>query len=348
MKNQTQSGGFWLGIKVPDYETAFMRNLYFSVGSWLEVDSDSRRFYNEAKYYHRQHMKEWQYGRYADLPHERALPVHLIFDEKTRRAGPIVVPYMAWPIVVEGYRWSEDNSAEVEKGWIIRADTIEELAQKTGRDPGALKQTISRYNTLAARGADPDFGRDPARMAPLDTPPYYAVPLVPALVATTGGAVRNTRSQALDWDENPIPGLYTAGELGSAVSNLYQNGIFLAEAIMTGRAASQHILGVDPPAPAAPVSRTTLDWKTLPDGVYTGQGRSDSSSYTVTAALQGGRITKIEITQGQETMYSTPEQRAAFIDRVITAQNLDVEAVAGATQDCQGLVAALNQAFNRP
>ena len=89
MKNQTQSGGFWLGIKVPEYESTFMRNFDMPGNSWIEVASDNTRFYNESYGYHRQHMKYMEYGRYVDLPHERALPVHLIFDESTREAGSI-------------------------------------------------------------------------------------------------------------------------------------------------------------------------------------------------------------------------------------------------------------------
>ena len=87
MKNQTQSGGFWLGIKVPEYDSTFMRNFTMAGNSWIEIDSESKRFYDEAGSYHRQHMKYMEYGRYVDLPHERALPVSLIFDEKTREAA---------------------------------------------------------------------------------------------------------------------------------------------------------------------------------------------------------------------------------------------------------------------
>ena len=46
MKNQTQSGGFWLGIKVPEYESTFMRNFDMPGNSWIEVASDNTRFYN--------------------------------------------------------------------------------------------------------------------------------------------------------------------------------------------------------------------------------------------------------------------------------------------------------------
>ena len=154
MKNQTQSGGFWLGIKVPEHEATFMRNFTMAGNSWIEISADGTRFYDEATGYHRQHMKYLEYGRYVDLPHEKALPVDVIFDEKTREAGSIASQWLSWPTTTEGYMWTSDNLAEIEKGWIIKADTIEELAEKIGRDPEQLKATIEKWNADCAAGVD--------------------------------------------------------------------------------------------------------------------------------------------------------------------------------------------------
>ena len=93
------------------------------------------------------------------------------------------------------------------KGWIIKADTIEELAGKLGRDPEALKATIDAYNLGCKSGRD-EFGRSIETMEPIDTAPFYAVGITPTLVATTGGAERNVKAQVLDWNDNPIPFLY--------------------------------------------------------------------------------------------------------------------------------------------
>ncbi|MBQ1946128.1 MAG: FAD-binding protein, partial [Clostridia bacterium] len=108
MNNQTQSGGFWLGIKVPEHEATFMRNFTMAGKSWIEISAEGTRFYNESYGYHRQHMKYMEYGRYVDLPHERALPVHLIFDEATRAAGSIASQWLSWPTTTEGYMWTSD------------------------------------------------------------------------------------------------------------------------------------------------------------------------------------------------------------------------------------------------
>lgn len=348
MNNQTQSGGFWLGIKVPDHEAAFMRNFSMTATSWLEVAADSQRFYNEAGAYHRQHMKYKEYGHYVDLPHDRALPVDLIFDEKARLAGPIVTKWLSWPITTEGYEWSDDNSKEVANGWIVKAGTLEELAQKLGRDPEALKAAVERFNQMARAQKDEDFGRSAETMSPLDTPPYYAVGIAPALVATTGGAERNIKAQVLKWDGQIIPGLYEAGELGSYVSNLYQNGVFLAEAIATGRAAADTAFGGrSAVASDLLMANAEYDIAGKPDGTYEQLIKGNHGEYTLRVQVAGGKITDLEIVSGRSNMFMDDAQLQSFFDSVLEGQSVEVDAVAGATLDSNNLIDALKALFKK-
>ena len=346
MKNQTQSGGFWLGIKVPEYESTFMRNFDMPGNSWIEVASDNTRFYNESYGYHRQHMKYMEYGRYVDLPHERALPVHLIFDETTRQAGSIASQWLSWPTTTEGYTWSNDNLAEIEKGWIIKADTIAELAEKIGRDPEALQATIDRYNEMCDKGVDEDFGRDPELMAKIETSPYYAIAIIPALVATTGGAQRDTSGRVLDWNEEPIPGLYEAGELGSYVSNLYQNGVFLSEAMLSGRTAAQTAFGGESEIIEVVKEETTGPaWADAEDGEYVQVVDGMHDTIEVKITVEGGQITGIAIGEGRDEMLITDEQLAQYVDSIISTQSTGVDIISGATTDCQAIVTAIVRAF---
>ena len=110
------------------------------------------------------------------------------------------------------------------------------------RDPVAVVRSVSEYNNACERGEDSRFGRQPDTLMPLVEPPYYAVRMAPAIVCTGGGARRNQYSQVLDQAGQPIPGLYEAGELGSIISDLYQNGSYLTEAMISGRAAARHAL----------------------------------------------------------------------------------------------------------
>ena len=346
MKNQAQSGGFWLGIKVPEHDATFMRNFSMVGNSWIEIDSDNQRFYNEAYGYHRQHMKYMEYGRYVDLPHERALPVHLIFDESTREAGSIASQWLSWPTTTEGYMWSSDNLAEIEKGWIIKADTLEELAEKIGRDPAELVATVERYNEMCEKGVDEDFGRPAENLAKIEKAPYYAVAITSTLVATTGGAKRDTAGRVLDWNENPIPGLYEAGELGSYVSNLYQNGVFLSEAMLSGRAAAQTAFGgasefvvVEKPQTTGPA------WAEAADGEYVQVVDGLHDKIEVKMTVKDGQLTDITIGEGRAEMFITDEQLEQYVGAIIAGQSADVDVVAGATIDCQAIVTAITQAF---
>jgi succinate dehydrogenase/fumarate reductase flavoprotein subunit len=245
MKNQTQSGGLWPAIKVDEYEAAFMRNLRMDSGSWIEIARTGKRFYNETRAFALTHYKEEVHGTWLDTPHANVLPIHMIFDEKTRKSDCLITQWMTWNSVVEEYVWSEDNSAEIEKGWIANAATLEELADQMKRPPEDVIRAIDTFNADCARGTADKFGRQPADMQPIDTPPYYAVEIVPGIVCTTGGGKRNEHSQVLDASSKPIPRLYEAGELGSTMANLYQNGSFLTECMVFGRIAARHALALD-------------------------------------------------------------------------------------------------------
>ncbi|HEX8756096.1 MAG TPA: FAD-binding protein [Steroidobacteraceae bacterium] len=246
LRNQGQSGGIWPGFRYPGHDTVFLRQLFWQSFSWIDIGRDHRRFFNETGEWQLTHYKQREHGEWIDTPHHRVLPMHMIFDETTRVHNRLVTTVMTWNTVVEKYEWSEDNAAEVGRGWIARADSIEALAQKIQRDPAALAETVRRYNESCARGRDEEFGRTPATLAPIDKPPFYAIEILPAIVCTGGGARRNIESEVLGHDGTPIPRLYEAGELGSMFSNLYQNGSYLTEAMISGRAAGANAARLQP------------------------------------------------------------------------------------------------------
>ena len=121
--------------------------------------------------------------------------------------------------------WSVDNQWELERGWIKKGDTLEELVEDIHSwDPDymdleTLQASIDRWNELCEQGEDTDFGR--ANLAPISTPPYYALNLYPGICNTIGGARRNGKAQVLDPDGNPIPRLYSAGSFGNMAGHTY-------------------------------------------------------------------------------------------------------------------------------
>ena len=85
-------------------------------------------------------------------------------------------------------------------------------------------------------------------MGALIAPPYFAIPLYPGGPNTKGGIRANPERQALDWDDKPIPRLYTAGEISSVFQFVYQGGGNLAECIVFGRIAGWNAAAEKPRA----------------------------------------------------------------------------------------------------
>jgi len=92
-------------------------------------------------------------------------------------------------------------------------------------------------NEYAKTGVDPEFGRgsnaydqmfgdanvqpNPC-LGPIDKAPYYAVPINLGDLGTKGGLKANAKAQVVDANDQPIPGLYAAGNnSGSPFGNLY-------------------------------------------------------------------------------------------------------------------------------
>lgn len=210
-------------------------------GSYIVVNKYGKRFMNECKsLVHRKEPLELTYYNHEEAEYKN-IPFYLVFDEAFRVKGPLVQKTpMGWNGVFKLYVWSDDNVAEIEKGWIIKADTIKELAIKMKIDPAGLEETINKYNTYCRMGKDPEFNRPPEKMLPISTPPFYGVELALTLTNTQGGPKHNNKAQVLDTENNPIPRLYVAGELGSFWGFIYPGGGNIAEAIAFGRIAGEN------------------------------------------------------------------------------------------------------------
>jgi len=232
----------WSAGILPGYNSAQMVTLTPSDGGCITIGANNKRWRDE--------YKPDLYGGLAGLSYEerkklagqegtmsttgqmiengvfvrwkRPVPMHIIFDEAARLSGPMFsFMGMGWAAVVEGYQPSADNSVELEAGWIVKADSIEELATKIGRDPDALKETIERWNESCAAGVDEEHGRT-ANLNPIQGPPFYAIDCFPECLNTQGGMLRNIKSQVLDIEGKPIPRLYSAGENGDIWTIVYQ------------------------------------------------------------------------------------------------------------------------------
>jgi 3-oxo-5alpha-steroid 4-dehydrogenase len=130
-----------------------------------------------------------------------------------------------------------------------KADSIDELAHRSGIDPLGLIDTVAAYNR-GARGEQPDaFGKQMDDMVPIVAPPFYAMDIsinsrfLPLPVITFGGLRIDERSGlVLDEAGQTIPGLYAAGRTAVGVaSNTYVSGLSFADCVFSGRRVARHI-----------------------------------------------------------------------------------------------------------
>jgi hypothetical protein len=242
-------------IWVPGAKISWIPN--FGMGIW--VNKYGQRYTNEEPpFSHNWWLKHFDFN--LKEPGYSTIPSYMIFDEIIRKTKPAsrISPsqpafrhgIQAYPAEIGGVPegWSRDNLREVEKGWIKKADTLEELGQIIGGKmaPEYLKETVTRYNYYCELGYDPDFGRHAKDLQPINTPPFYACTLYPGGINTCGGPRRNAYGQVLDPYKNVIPRLYTAGEMGSICGNLYAlAGLNAGEMMASGQLAGKSVASLD-------------------------------------------------------------------------------------------------------
>jgi succinate dehydrogenase/fumarate reductase flavoprotein subunit len=229
----------FIGFQAPEFEAGFC--VFFHGPGFVWLDRRGRRYIDETS------VELHDFERvFSELDPDTLefvrYPTWGVFDRATLLGGP-----MTWPVAGynrDTYTWSPDNSAEVERGWIVEAGTVAELAERTGMPADALAETLAQYHDSCTRGHDADFGRRAETLSALE-PPYYAIRLEPVALNTQGGARRDARARVLDTRGRPIPGLWSAGEFGSIWGHLYPGGGNITEALVFGRLAGRGAAGRD-------------------------------------------------------------------------------------------------------
>jgi succinate dehydrogenase/fumarate reductase flavoprotein subunit len=233
-----------IGLRAPGFDAGFYVAFNFAFG-FLYTGADGTRCVNELPQVG--HGQAVLHGNYKIFPDQK---MHVIFDESTRKAGPLSMPSemlnVGWNVRIEGYEWSMDNQVEIDKGWIQRADSLSELASKIGLDAATLEETVRRYNRACASKVDEAFGRSPATLTPITEPPFYAFESAPLLGWSNGGPRRNEKAQVLDPFDAVIPRLYAAGCISSTYSWNKDGGMHIADSLAFGRVAGEAAAGEPP------------------------------------------------------------------------------------------------------
>ncbi len=334
----------------------------------IYVGPDGTRFANESGM-HRHGHTNYSGSYYSQIT---PYPMYMIFDETARLAGPIMPTF------------SEDMSEEIESGLIVKADTLEELAEKIGVQadgplPNLTQMTdgvtageeltyqraglvyqVNLYNRYCEEGYDEQFDRNPATLVPISTAPYYAIKLVPAIVNTQGGPVRNTNCEVIDTNGNAIPHLYSAGELGSMYGGWYTAGGNVAETLFSGRTAGRNAAKAKEEIPTVALTKVESDIREfasaldadeesvqLAEGEAIGIGTGMGGDVKVKVTTDGDQIVAVEVLEHHETAVISDPAIEQIPAAIVAANSADVDAVAGATLTSKAIMQAVHNALGK-
>ncbi len=221
------SPAFWAPVslrKRPDGSTASFPHFVMDRAKpgMVTLNQAGERFVNESTSYH-------LFGLAMQAAHKTspAVPAYLVCDHDALRkyglgmvrpGGQGLAPFLA-------------------DGYLMRADTLDELAVQLGMAPANLQRSVAQLNAHADSGEDADFGRgrtayeqnlgDAAwpgpnpSLGPLKKPPYYAIRLYPGDIGASAGLATDASARVWRGDA-PLPGLYAVGnDMQSIMGGVY-------------------------------------------------------------------------------------------------------------------------------
>lgn len=314
-----------------------------NTGATVIVGTDGERFGNEAEIPRHGHLYEngiWENPHYPNA-------IYLIMDQTQ------------YDLAVSEGALSDDY-----KDTVLSAATIEELAEKTGCKPETLKDTIESFNTFAESGKDYKHNRSADYMRAFDGKMYYAMPMSGLMLNTQGGPRRNENAEVLDTNGNPIPHLYSAGEMGGITSCMYQGGTNIAECIIFGEIAGTNAAAAKDALPAyaareqvesAPITLgmdTDLGGEAtyeVGENQYVGSAQGMMGNVVTRVTVQDGKVAAVEVLEQTETegigTLAINELPGKFVG-CATAEEIDaVDSVSGATITSNALKEAVKAAL---
>ncbi|MFC1863233.1 FAD-dependent oxidoreductase [Thermodesulfobacteriota bacterium] len=138
----------------------------------------------------------------------------LIFDENIKKGMENDFDYRNIVFPITQFDNADHAIKDVlDQGYphLFAADSLEELAEKTGIDTDGLLRTVEEYNQFCAKGYDEHFNKAHKYLRPVKKPKFYAGRHFPGAYGTLGGIKINHNTEVLDKNCDPIPGLYAAG-----------------------------------------------------------------------------------------------------------------------------------------
>lgn len=213
---------WWVpAIKIPRWDRPYVLMAERANPGIVIVNRKGERFANEAAPYQEAGRAFYDCNR-PDAP---TIPAWVIFDGNFRSK------YVFSPLIPDPTLQDKMVSRAV-KEILVKAESLEEIAERTGVDRDTLLETVRRNNEYARTGVDPEYHRgesayeryygDPRNtpnpcIAPIERPPFYALPMHPGDIGTKGGLATDGAARVLRDSGAAIDGLYAVGNCAASV-----------------------------------------------------------------------------------------------------------------------------------
>ncbi|MDN7228152.1 FAD-dependent oxidoreductase [Planococcus liqunii] len=235
------------GIKLASEQGAWLRDFPYLKGTYgFHPSADGPRKSQALAFYKGAII----INKFAERFVNESISYKLIGSEALLQ--PEGITYQVWDQSIMDQGVPGDALYDFDKllalGLIEKADTLEGLAEIMGVPAGSLKSTINEYNRDIQNGGDQKFGRSTlthhfGTPAPIGNSPFYTMRTTVAMLATYAGVSVDPSAQVLNAFNEPIEGLYAAGEIAGGFHGAgYMTGSSLGKAAIFGRIAVQAAL----------------------------------------------------------------------------------------------------------
>ena len=360
--------GLWVGGKMQD-SGAFPLMLHPQANAMFHgcfpfVNTNGERFMNEGT---------WVQGKSMNIMNQPGNIAYSIFDKdfgdyNVKSLEGLTGGGMFWDSMSGGVGdpfMPEDVisivESDVANGNTLVADTLEELAEKTGCPVDTFVETINRYNEMVKQKFDDDFHKPAEFLYPVENGPFYAAKIGVALLAIVGGLSVNTDLQVLNNEKEPIVGLYATGNAsgdlyaidypincaGNSNGRCFIWGYLLGKILAGKEGLDETLTDYDEliALKGEDGSKVVADETVYKDGVYEGTGTGRNGEIKVAVTVKDGKISAVEIVSHNESADIGGPALPKLVDQAVAANTSAIDGASGATMTSNGFREAVAAAL---
>ncbi len=315
------------------------------------VNGKAKRFVQENAHWGYSNQMVFNEAIHENAAHPEECKFFLIADQNTADKNYFL------KMIVSGVPYT---ATENYMKRVVKADSLEELAEKVGLPVDALLDTVERWNGMVAAGEDTDFGRKDifgsSDLVAMGEGPYYAFPYVPYSMGSFGGLRTNKETQVLNTNGEVIPRLFAAGAImsGMYTAPFYNAcGWSVLGTVHWGRKAGVNVAGLDAWT-TEHVTAKVLGGMSIEDaiagangsynaGTYTAIGKGRNGDVPVSVTFSDKAITNVEIGAHTETPSIGDAAVNGLPSRILLSQKAEVDAFSGATMTSDAIINAVKE-----